>query len=309
MSSSPQILEIKGNSLDDGPGIRTVVFFKGCPLSCLWCHNPEGQRREAELGFDEESCIGCAACDESCDEGAVRLRAESRVRRSACASCFECVEVCPSGSLKKLGRSMEIDEILRLVRRDIPFFASSGGGVTLSGGEPALFPEFAGALAGGLRESGVHVLLETCGLYDADAFDRHLLSNLDLVFFDLKLADDDEHRRFCGTGNAPIIEHFRALHERTRRGGPSLLPRVPLIPGITATEQNLTLLASLLREIGASRLALLPYNPLWTSKHSALGRAGPLEDERLEGIQGLDRWMTEPELAWCRAHFQGFDLV
>lgn len=243
----PLILEIKGNSLDDGPGIRTVVFFKGCPLSCVWCHNPESKRTGPEISFDPKLCVGCGACAEVCAEKAIDASSPGRVDRSRCTLCYDCADECPSGALSRVGRPMEVEEVVEEVAKDLPFFRTSGGGVTLSGGEPTLFMEYAGELLARLKEAGVNTLLETCGLFDFEAFERGVLPHLDTVYFDLKLMDPGQHARHCGTGNEVILENFRRLTAATADGAPDVLARLPLVPGITATGANLEAVAEFLR--------------------------------------------------------------
>ncbi|MBU1672253.1 MAG: glycyl-radical enzyme activating protein [Actinobacteria bacterium] len=303
-TGTPLILEIKGNSLDDGPGIRTVVFFKGCPLSCAWCHNPESKKVGPELSFDPRECAGCGLCIETCPRGAIDDSIEAHVDRSRCDLCFECVETCPSGALSRVGREMSVGEVAAVVEKDLPFFRTSGGGVTLSGGEPTLFMDYCSRLLARLKEMGVHTILETCGLFDADAFVRTVLPHLDAVYFDLKLYDPAEHRRWCGTGNETVLANFAELMRAGLEGGVEVLPRIPLIPGITATDENLEALAELLRGAGAERVALLEYNPLWLEKTAKVGGRNPLA-----GRDASDRWMERSDVERCRAAFEAFELA
>lgn len=298
------ILEVKGNSLDDGPGIRTVVFFKGCPLDCAWCHNPEAKRVGAELSYDGRECIGCDTCVKVCETGALDRHHPGYVDRDECTLCFRCVHTCPAEALTRVGRRMTVQEIVDLVLRDVPFFKTSGGGVTLSGGEPTLRMEYAAELLQALKAHDIHTLVETCGLFPLERFDRMLYPYIDLIFFDLKLMDEEEHRRFCGTSNEQILDNFRALFERARSGATPVLPRVPLIPGITATDHNLRATAAFLRENAVDRLALLAYNPLWVEKNAKIGQENPLA-ERAE----MNRFMDTSEIERCRSHFQDIQLV
>ncbi len=298
----PLILEIKGNSLDDGPGIRTVVFFKGCPLSCVWCHNPESKRPGPEISFDARACVGCDRCLEACREGALNRSNPAYVDRDRCTLCFECVDACPSGALSRVGRFMEVPEVVSAVLKDLPFFSTSGGGVTLSGGEPALFMDYCSSLLEGLKSEGVHTLIETCGLFDIDEFDSKLLPHVDTVYFDLKIVDPAAHREQCGTRNDVILENFTRLFERSLDGGLELLPRVPLIPGITATGANLAAVASFLREQGATKVAVLEYNPLWVEKNLKIG------GERPAG-RAWDSWMEREAVRRCRDAFAGLEIV
>ena len=299
----PLILEIKGNSLDDGPGIRSVVFFKGCPLSCAWCHNPESKRSGQEISFDAGECMGCDACLEACEEGALDRSRPGFVDRERCTLCFRCADACPSGALSPVGRYMEVGEVLREVEKDLPFFRTSGGGVTLSGGEPTLYMDYARDLLRGLGDMGVHTIVETCGYFDAGEFAEKMLPWTDAVYFDLKLFDPEEHRRHCGAPNGIILENFARLQRAAAEGGFSLLPRIPLVPGITAGEGNLSALASFLRESGAEEVALLPYNPLWFDKGRKIGRESPLQEQA-----ATSTWMKPSEVERCRSFFAGFSL-
>jgi pyruvate formate lyase activating enzyme len=300
---SPLILEIKGNSLDDGPGIRTVVFFKGCPLSCSWCHNPEAKSAVQEISFDPEECIDCEACLEACRYEALEPNNPYFVNRELCTLCFECVEVCPSGALSRVGRRMDVREVAAEIAKDIPFFETSGGGVTLSGGEPTLFMDYASRLLVHMKRLGIHTLVETSGYFDLARFERKILPFTDLIYFDLKIFDDVEHKKHCGTSNATIMENFRKLLAAYRNGGVEVIPRIPLIPGITATRKNLTQLVAFLRENGADEVALLPYNPLWMEKGRKIGQQAGLTLGR-----SLKSWMKAAEIRRCQAVFEGFEL-
>ncbi len=303
IDNEPLIFEIKGNSLDDGPGIRTVVFFKGCPLSCVWCHNPESKRREMELSFDKKKCVGCDTCVALCPDRALDRGNPFFVDRERCSLCMACVDVCPSGTLSAVGKPMTVDEIIRIVEKDIPFFRNSGGGVTLSGGEPTLFMDFAAHLSAELRQRGVAVLLETCGLFNYDAFLERIYPNLDMIFFDIKIIDGDAHRHLCGQPNDVILENFIKINRLYRDGGIAVLPRIPLIPGLTATEENLAAIADFLRGQGALRVGLLQNNPLWFGKNEMLGRSADVGNEEMHSWIGRDR------MERMRSLFDGFEIV
>jgi pyruvate formate lyase activating enzyme len=300
----PLILEVKGNSLDDGPGIRTVVFFKGCPLSCVWCHNPESKSVGQEISFDPQECVGCDTCLEVCTLGALDRGHPSFVKRDKCDLCFRCADACPSGALSRVGRYMELDEIAAAVEKDLPFFRTSGGGVTLSGGEPTLFMDYASGLLRALKHMGVHTIVETSGHFDIVEFEKKMLPCTDAVYFDLKLSDPEEHKRHCGILNRIILENFAVLMRASLQGGTPLLPRIPLVPGITATSENLNGLAALLRHEGAREVALLQYNPLWFEKSHKIGKRNPLE-----GREATTTWMPPRELERCRAIFEGFEIL
>ncbi|MBW2637247.1 MAG: glycyl-radical enzyme activating protein [Deltaproteobacteria bacterium] len=293
MKREPLILDIKGNSLDDGPGIRTVIFFKGCPLSCVWCQNPESKEVGVEISFDEKECIGCDTCMETCSHGALSRDNPFFIDRERCSLCFDCVDNCPAMALTVVGREMSYDEILKAVLKDKPFYDTSGGGVTLSGGEPTMFMDFTAGLLGKLKSRGIHTLLETCGLFNLKRFHEALYPHLDTIYYDLKLHDPDEHVSFCGVRNDTIIENFIALHTMSAEGGIPVLARVPLIPGITDRESNLGALANFLRTQGVKKVQVLSYNPLWHEKSSKIGVENPLSLQepmtRWIDAEGLER--------------------
>jgi len=268
---SPLILEIKGNSLDDGPGIRSVVFFKGCPLDCVWCHNPESKRKTSELSFDPGVCVACDACIEACPERALKRKKKEFINREKCTLCFQCTDVCPSGALSRTGREMTASDILETVTRDKPFYDSSGGGITLSGGEPTLNIDFLSEVAAGAQKKEIHVLLETCGLFSFDSFIEKVYLHLDEIFFDIKIFDEEAHKKYCGASNKIIMENFSRLHEKFLAGGVPILPRTPLVPGITDGAANLAAIADFLKGNNVTNASLLDYNPLWHEKNLKIG--------------------------------------
>jgi pyruvate formate lyase activating enzyme len=282
----PVVVDVKHNSLDDGPGIRSVVFFKGCPLRCVWCQNPETLSPAPELQRDPDRCLGCGACVTACPVGVARPAGEPQP--GPCRVCGACVAVCPPAARRVAGTTRTVADLVATLGRDAPFFRRSGGGVTFSGGEPALYPALAGQVAAGLAARGIAVLLETCGHFGYRAFARHLLPHLSQVYFDLKLADPEAHRRYCGRDNALILANLGRL----AAAGVPLLPRIPLVPGITDAAENLRGLAAHLKARGLARVAILQYNPLWVGKRRALGL--PLPYARAT-------WMSPADVAAARA--------
>jgi pyruvate formate lyase activating enzyme len=293
------ILEIKGNSLDDGPGIRSVVFFKGCPLACYWCHNPESKRPYVEIAFDRNECVACDTCLGICQEGALSRENPFFINRKRCTLCFKCVEACPSGALSRVGNPMEPEEIVRSVIKDKPFFDTSGGGVTLSGGEPTMFMDFTAELLMAFKVAGIHTLIETCGLFDFSAFEKKLYPHLNLIYFDLKLIDQDLHARYCGTSNSIILENFSRLHALHRSGGTEVLARTPLIPDITDTDENMRSLAAFLKECRVEKAQLLPYHPLWQEKNRTIGIHDPAGETGL-----MNAFLDSRRIAYCKAILQ-----
>jgi len=300
MSGEPLIFEIKRNSLDDGPGIRTVIFFKGCPLSCPWCQNPEGRRPRVDISFDRKKCIGCKTCIKVCKKSALDRHPQYFIEREKCDLCFECADNCPTGALARVGRHIPVQEIVDSVVRDIPFFNTSGGGVTLSGGEATLFMPYASSLLQALKLNGVSALLETCGHFDFDAFDELMYPWLDAIYYDLKILDPEWHRKICGVPNDRILANFERLHARALKGGVPVLPRIPLVPRLTAVKPNLRALAAYLKKHRVKKLSLLPYNPLWQDKMIMVGMPGAYEQAG---------WMPERDIKLCRSFFKRFELV
>jgi pyruvate formate lyase activating enzyme len=295
----PLILEIKRNSLDDGPGIRSVVFFKGCPLSCRWCHNPESKSLSHEIAFDAAECIGCKTCLETCQEAALSTDNPFYIDRNKCSLCFDCVDTCPSGALSRVGQPMTIDAILQATLKDKIFFDNSSGGVTLSGGEPAMFVEFASGLLEALKKAGVHTLMETCGMFDLDEFETMLYPFIDTIYYDIKLIDDEAHIRYCGTPNNRILANFRNLQQKFLDGCVEIIPRTPLIPGITDTEQNLDGIAQFLAECNVTTTQFLEYHPLWLAKNRKIGR-----EDSLGSNEEMKHFMSPQKLDTCRCIFE-----
>ncbi|MDY6999729.1 MAG: glycyl-radical enzyme activating protein [Actinomycetota bacterium] len=287
----PYVFSMKHNSLEDGPGIRSVIFVKGCNLDCAWCHNPESKRQRNELSFDRSACIGCRECLPACPAGALQAGDPSAgeaavvIDRQACDTCLQCVDVCPTRALSAVGRSAGVDELVEEVLRYRTFIEASGGGVTLSGGEPTLFTDFTSSLLARFKAEGLHTLIETNGRFRFEDFAAAILPHTDMIYFDIKIVDRDEHRRFCGTANDTILENFLRLHRMSQSGGFTVVPRTPLIPDVTDTERNITDLARFYAEHGVTRTMVLKSNPLWAEKYTKLGIGGGLID--LQAPRGL----------------------
>lgn len=301
---SPLILEIKGNALDDGPGIRTVVFLKGCPLSCVWCHNPESRRPGMELSFDPGRCIGCGACRAVCPSGALAGEVFAGPDRRLCTLCMGCTEVCPSLALEPVGQAMAIGDVVAKAAKDRPFFEASGGGVTLSGGEPTLKSSFCGQLLRQFKAEGIHTLLETCGHFAWADFETSILPYVDTLYCDIKVMDPEAHRRYCGIPNTRILENLDRLLGLSRQGDLDLLPRVPLIPGITDTDGNIAAIAAFLTERGAKTVQVMAYNPLWHGKSLKIGCGNPLAGEG-----AMHRFMERGDVQRCVALFEKHGLT
>lgn len=264
MPTAP-VSNIQGYSIHDGPGIRTTVFTQGCPLRCRWCANPENLGGKPCVGFLRRLCRSCGECARACPRGAVLPGAGPRIDRARCDACGECVQACDTGALVLYGQEMEASQVFREVRKDEMFYRSSGGGVTVSGGEPLLHPDFLIALFTLCREAGIHTCVETCAAVPWEDL-RAVLAVTDLVFCDLKLMDRDKHRTQTGADNTRILDNARHL----AASGRDVRFRRPLIPGVNNDEGETAALAAFLHELKTPRLELMPYHRAGKSKYEAL---------------------------------------
>jgi pyruvate formate lyase activating enzyme len=290
MALTALVSNIQGYSIHDGPGIRTVVFLKGCPLRCRWCANPENLSDRVRVGFLSNLCKHCGRCAKSCPRGAILPDADRRIDREKCDECAKCVEACFYDALVRYGEEKTAEEVFEQVRRDKIFYDSSGGGVTVSGGEPLTHADFVAELFALCRGEGIHTCAETCGCVPRSAFER-VLELTDAFYFDLKLMDSEKHREYTGQGNGQILSNARFLAD----SGANILFRQPLISGVNSPEENVKATAAFIRSLGREDLALqlIPYHRMGTSKYAALDIPYRLEDmkpmaaEEVEAVRAL----------------------
>ena len=265
-----RVFDIKRYSIHDGPGIRTTVFLKGCSLGCLWCHNPESVDAGPELMHWPGRCARCYACVKACPLGAIAKDAAGAVSvdRKICDLCGKCAEACLYDAMQMVGREMSVNEVLSEAEKDRVFYEQSGGGVTLSGGDPFVQSAFAEALLDGCRERGMRTAVDTAGFSKNGALER-MASKTDLVLFDLKCMDDARHREFTGVSNAPIIDNLKRL----AAGRPEVWVRVPLVAGVNDDDDNIwRTIAFLVSLKTIRRVGILPYHSGGLDKARRIGK-------------------------------------
>ena len=286
------VFDIQTYALYDGPGIRTCVFLKGCPLRCAWCHNPESWDRHPQPAHTAERCVGCGACVDACPNQALMLLDSLPVREQArCKVCGACAKACPNKAMEIVGKQMDAEQVVDEAVRDKPFFDHSGGGVTLSGGEPTAQWEFAVEILQKLRERGVHTALETCGLFASERQEA-LLGLVDLFLFDLKTVDSARHKQCTGVPNELILASFAAIV--SRGGSDRIIPRIPLIPTFNDDPESIKAIVRFLETTGyAGQVHLMPYNDLARGKWDKIGQGdkyaqmGSLPEDKLSQIVSM----------------------
>jgi pyruvate formate lyase activating enzyme len=264
------VFRVERFAIHDGPGIRTTVFLKGCPLRCAWCHSPESQSPMPELMPLRERCVACGGCVAACPEHAIG-GAGLPPRADACRLCGTCVDVCPTGARQIAGRQMSVDEVVGLVERDRVFHDQSGGGLTISGGEPLMQAPFVESLVNECHERRIHVAVDTCGYGEPAALD---LIRPDLFLFDVKAVDEERHRAITGVSNRLIFENLRRLAARQAADGrrQELIVRFPMVPGLNADAENVDAIGRLVSSLGLRRIDVLPYHRAGIAKYERLGR-------------------------------------
>lgn len=282
------IFDLKHYAVHDGPGIRLNVFFKGCPLHCLWCHNPEGISFQPELMLMPNRCAHCGDCVRSCHYEALSQNSEGvvSVDRTRCTLCRDCLEACQREAIAMAGQEMSVDEVVNEAEKDRIFFEQSGGGVTLTGGEPLAQPAFAASLMGELKKRSIQVALDTSGYADPEVF-RQLAKKADLILFDLKIMDNKKHRKYTGVANDLILDNLKSLDKL----GIPVWIRLPLIPGVNDDVENLEAMANFLSGLKLIKMInVLPYHKGGVEKFYRLGRDNefavytPPSEDKVEAV-------------------------
>ena len=291
------IFDIKKFTVHDGPGIRTTVFMKGCPLRCAWCHNPESISLKPVLAQFARNCIGCGKCLENCPQhGITRGETQVIIPREICLACGSCAKECYAEALVLQGREMTVEAVIAEVEKDRPFYDNSGGGMTLSGGEPLFQLDFAEGLLRTAKERGLHTVLDTCGFVAWASYER-VLPYVDLVLFDIKGVDSQRHKAHCGQDNALIHENLR----RMLAAGQAVIVRSPIVPGHNATLEDADALAQFLLSLpSVPQVELLRYHRLGEGKYASLGLSEPAlkpEPPPVELMQELCGELTKHGIA------------
>lgn len=273
-SATGCVFNIMRYSTQDGPGLRTTVFLKGCPLSCAWCHNPESQSGKPVAVWRDKRCIGCGGCAEVCPAGAI-TKGEDRflLDRAKCTVCGTCAQECPTEAREIIGREMSVAQVMAEVIRDLAFYEESGGGVTFSGGEPLAQPEFLTSLLEACKSEEIKTCVDTCGAGSWSVFER-IIPLTDLFLFDLKIMDPDRHRKSVGADLGPILKNLRKLAE----SGAEIVIRVPIIPGLTDDRQNIESIGEFVASLRTIRyIKILPYHQTGMEKYRLLSLESPLK--------------------------------
>ena len=268
------IFNIKKFAIHDGPGIRTTVFLKGCPLRCQWCHNPESWLRKPEISLDQEKCIRCYQCVSLSPEQAIFLKDDyPYTDQKKCALCSTCVSICPTQTRGIIGKRISTVKVIRELRKDLIFYQESDGGVTFSGGEPLEQIDFLAGLLLLCKEESIHIAVDTCGYAPWSNLER-ILSLVDLWLFDLKILDEQKHKHYTGVSNQLILENLRRLSKKTKK----IEIRIPLIPGVNDNIEEMAEMAGLIRSLSLSEVNILPFHRLGLEKYRRLGLSANMEE-------------------------------
>jgi pyruvate formate lyase activating enzyme len=264
-----RIFNIEKYAIHDGPGIRTTVFFKGCRLRCWWCHNPEGQNPAPELIYRQNRCIGCGECAARCAREALSLTYEHvTLNKEDCSMCGVCAQACPSEALSIVGKEMSVEEIIKEIGSDMAFYEESEGGVTFSGGEPLLQPDFLNSVLHECNERDIHTTLDTSGYASQETIDK-IRDKVDLFLYDIKTMNDANHRRYTGVSNKPILRNLRRLAEK----GSNIVISLPIVPQISDDEENILRTGQFISSLHSiNYVSLLPYHRTGIDKYKNMGR-------------------------------------
>ncbi len=292
-----KIFDIQRFCIHDGPGIRTTVFFKGCPLRCIWCHNPESISMQKELIYRSHKCIGCRMCEKVCNYGVHHFdEGYHVVDYEKCTKCGRCIEICCYEAVSLVGREMSVREVMDSIKIDIPYY-SNDGGVTLSGGEPMFQPQFALALAEAIKKEGINLCIETCGLAPAEQFIK-IAPYVDLFLYDYKATSESIHKELTGASNKLILENLDLINSMDKK----IILRCPLIPGINDSKDHLKGIADTARKYrNICKVEILPYHRMGETKRIQIGKAESLPHINQPSKEQKFEWLRQLEDYGCKA--------
>ncbi len=280
------ILNIQRFCTDDGPGIRTTVFLKGCPLHCVWCHNPESQAKRCEIMFDTQKCIECGSCSAVCSQKCHSFDANHTFKRDTCIGCGACAEACPTKALTLYGKRISVCEAYNEVKRDKVFYKTSGGGVTISGGEPLFQPDFTAELLKMCKENGIHTAIETSGFADEKSL-FSVIEHCDLVLFDIKETDEELHKRYTGVPLKPILKNLQLINER----GIPFIVRAPIIPSLNDRESHFSALKGIRASMSFCQgIQIMPYHKIGSYKYELLNREYGCDGVMEPSKETMEHW-------------------
>jgi pyruvate formate lyase activating enzyme len=285
--SESLIFDVKRYAINDGPGIRVVIFFKGCNLHCAWCHNPESISSKIEKMYAPAKCIKCGTCVEACPENAITLTSEGIITDpDLCTLCGKCAEVCPTKAIEMSGKVMSVNEIMDIIEKERIFFDQSGGGVTFSGGEPLVHTKMLIKLLDECGKIGIHRAVDTAGNVSTETI-LDVAKRTDLFLYDIKMMDSDSHREWINSGNEKILNNLVVLAE----AGKHIIIRIPLIGGVNDTDENIELTAKFISELAGEKklVHLLPYHAIAENKYMKLGKSDDFEKLKEPDKETLER--------------------
>ena len=281
------IFNIQKFSVNDGPGIRTTVFMKGCPLRCLWCHNPESNSAKKEIFYDARKCVMCGACVQICSNNCHILDGTHTYNRESCIKCGKCAEACMPSALEAVGEEKTVSEVIAEVMKDKAFYDNSGGGITLSGGEPMMQFDFTCELLKASKENGLHTCIETCGYAKPEQY-KKIADMVDIFLFDYKETDSALHKEYTGVDNKLILENLRMLDDL----GSNIILRCPIIPTMNDRDEHLCGIADMANSLkNVSEINIEPYHPLGSGKSDMLGKNYALKDLKFPEDKTIEEWI------------------